>query len=287
MEGIKFLSLVVPAYKQEKTIRRDIVSLQKVLSKLQIRYEIIIVIDGMVDETYERVKKIKSKKIRVFLYRENKGKGYAVQYGMLRARGDVIGFIDAGMDINPTGVSMLLNHMIWYDADIIIGSKLHSVSRVFYPPVRKVFSWGYRTFTRMLFGFKVRDTQVGLKIFRRKVVFDVVPRLTVHNFAFDIEMLAVAYYLGYKKIYEAPVKLKLNPELSSVTNTNFWKIILFMIWDTLRVYYRLQIKNAYKKKPRIVINRKKKKKKKIVKKRVGTKVLSKKSRHIPVRRTVN
>jgi glycosyltransferase involved in cell wall biosynthesis len=226
MEGIKLLSLIVPAYKQEKTIRRDILSLQKALSKLQIKYEIIIVIDGMVDKTYERVKKIKSKKLRIYLYRENKGKGYAVQYGMLHAKGDVIGFIDAGMDINPTGILMLLNHLIWYDADVIIGSKLHSVSRVSYPPVRKVFSWGYRTFTRILFGFKVRDTQVGLKILRRKVVLDVIPRLTVHNFAFDIEMLAVAYYLGYKKIYEAPVKLKLNPELSSVTNSNFWKPIL-------------------------------------------------------------
>jgi glycosyltransferase involved in cell wall biosynthesis len=165
---------------------------------------------------------------------------------MLKAKGDVIGFIDAGMDIDPTGISMLLNHMIWYDADIIVGSKLHPVSQVEYPPFRKLLSWGYRTVTRTLFGLKVRDTQVGIKLYRREVVQKVFPKLLVKQFAFDVETLAVAYALGFTRIYDAPVKLKLGTG-SSISTKKYWKVVWNMMWDTLAVFYRIRIARYYQK----------------------------------------
>lgn len=241
-----FISIVVPAYNQENTIKENLRILSGALESINEPYEIIVVADGMDDKTFDRAKQIKSSKIRVLGYEKNRGKGYAVRHGMLKAKGNIIGFIDAGMDISSESISMLLNHMIWYNADIIVGSKLHPVSQVKYPFVRKVLSWGYRKFTHVLFGFKIRDTQVGLKLFKRKVVKDVFPRLLVKQFAFDVEMLAVAYDLGYKRIYEAPIKLSFNG-VSSITSGNFWKVILHMLWDTLAVFYRLKILRYYDK----------------------------------------
>ena len=203
--NIKLLSIVVPAYKQEKTILKDISNIVSSLNELKIRYELIVVIDGIIDGTYQKLSQIRSKNIKVIAYKKNEGKGHALRFGMLQAKGDIIGFIDAGMDINPVGFIMLLNHMHWYNAHVIVGSKLHPVSRVRYPMYRTVLSWGYRLLTWTLFGFRVKDTQVGLKFFKRKVVKDVFPRLLVKRFAFDIEMLAVAYSLGYTRIYEAPI----------------------------------------------------------------------------------
>ena len=246
MEKVNLLSIVVPVYKQEKTIVNNIESLDKVIADLNINYEIIVVVDGFLDKTHGKLKKIESRRLRVYGYKENQGKGHAVKHGILRAKGNIIGFVDAGMDIDPTGVSMLLNHMIWYDSDIIVGSKLHPVSQVNYPIFRKILSWGYRTFTHLLFGFKVRDTQVGIKFFRRKVVKDVFPKLLVKQFAFDVEILAVAYSLGYKRIYEAPVKIRFN-KISSINSKSFWKTILLMLWDTLAVFYRLKILHYYDK----------------------------------------
>ena len=162
---------------------------------------------------------------------------------MLHANGDVIGFMDAGMDIHPTGMNMLLNHMSWYNADIIVGSKLHPASKVDYPRYRTVLSWGYRTLTQALFGFKVRDTQVGLKFFKRKVVRKVLPKLLVKRYAFDIEMLAVAYAYGYTKIYEAPVKI--NFKQNVITSKELVKVISLMVWDTIAVFYRLRILRYY------------------------------------------
>lgn len=246
--NIKLLSLVLPVYKQEKTIVENIESLYKILSYLPYKYEIIVVVDGFLDKTYEKVKSQKSrfKNLRVLGDKKNKGKGYAVRLGMLKGKGDVIGFIDAGMDIDPASISLLLDLMSFHDADIVIGSKLHPESEVSYPLGRKILSWGYRTLTHLLFEFDVRDTQVGLKFFRKKVVKNVFPRLLVKQFAFDIEVLAIARARGFKKIYEGPIKLDLS-RVSSITSSSFWKIILHMLWDTLAVFYRLKILRYYDK----------------------------------------
>lgn len=247
MKESRLISLVVPAYKQEKTIVKDIENLIQVLSSLKCKYEILVVTDGFLDKTFEKAKTVKNKNVKVIGYEKNQGKGHAVKYGILKAKGDVIGFIDAGMDVDPSEISVVLDLMEWKDADIIVGSKLHPDSEVNYPSGRRILSWGYRALTYILFGFKVRDTQVGLKLFRKNVAKDIFPRIIVKKFAFDIEVLTVAYALGYEKIYEAPIKLDFKGA-SSITSTNFWKIIFWMLWDTAAVFYRLKILNYYKKK---------------------------------------
>lgn len=240
------LSLVIPAYRQQKTIAKELRTLRNSLEEIGIPFEIIVIVDGRVDKTYENARKLSSTKIRVFGYEKNRGKGHAVKYGVEKTKGDVVGFIDAGMDIDPAGIQMLLNHMLWYDADVIVGSKLHPVSQVKYPFYRKILSWGYRNFTHFLFGFKVRDTQVGLKVFKSKVAKDVFPRLLVKRFAFDVEMLALAHALGYKRIYEAPIKLNFRG-MSTIASSNLWKTVGLMLLDTFAIYYRIRILKYYRK----------------------------------------
>lgn len=244
--AVDLLSLVIPAYKQEKTIIRDIKSLDNILSEFPFRYEMLVVVDGFVDDTFNKVKKINNRNIRLLGYKENRGKGFAIKYGIEKAKGDVIGFIDAGMDLDPREISIMLNIMEWNKANIVIGSKLHPDSIVNYPFSRKILSWGYRTIIKILFNLNVKDTQVGLKIFERKVAKDVFPRILVKAFAFDVEVLAVAQMLGYSKIYEAPIKLKFKQ--GSVTSSNFWKISFWTLWDTLAVFYRMNVLNYYNKK---------------------------------------
>lgn len=252
--GIKLLSVVIPSYKQEKTIEKDVKKIQKALDALGCKYEIIVVMDGINGKIPNNWPSKKNSKIKILSYEKNQGKGHAVRFGMWHAKGNIIGFIDAGMDIHPSGLSMLLNHMQWYNADIIIGSKLHPVSKISYPLWRKILSRGYRLLTITLFGFKVRDTQVGIKFFKRNVIKDVLSRLLVKNFAFDVEILAVAYHLGHRRIFEAPVEINFKNNRSSITSKNFWKIIYSMLLDTLAVYYRLKIIKYYdlQRKPKII-----------------------------------
>ncbi len=238
------LSLIIPVYRQEKVIARNLRSILTELEKLGFPYELIAVIDGRVDRSMEEAKKVMSPHISVVGYETNHGKGYAVRFGMAKSHGDIIGFLDAGGDIKEEGLSMMLEHFRWYNADIIIGSKRHPASKVNYPWQRKILSWGYQIIVKILFGLNIRDSQVGLKLYRRQALEDVLPRLLVKEFAFDIEILAVAHRLGYTRIFEAPVELTFQGA-SSITSQSFWRVVCNVLWETLAVFYRLRILRYY------------------------------------------
>lgn len=238
------LSVIVPAYKQERTIRKDLVNIDTTLKNglpSDYDYEIICVVDGKLDNTDQEARKIKSPRVKIFTYTDNMGKGYAVRFGMSNAKGNLISFLDAGMDISPKGIMMLMAHMNWYNADIIVGSKRHPVSQVNYPLLRHILSVGYHLGVKILFGLDLRDTQSGIKIFKRAVVEKILPRLLVKTYAMDIEMLAVARHLGFKRIYEGPIEVHFDK-----TNSNIkWTTAVKMAWDGIAVFYRLNILHYY------------------------------------------
>lgn len=245
------LSLIIPVFKQERTIIKNLKMIKKVLDNIRYDYEIIVVIDGIVDKSFEKIKKSKLNKITCLAYQKNQGKSFAIRLGMNYSKGDYLMFIDSGMEIDPNGISMLIEHMEWYSADIIVGSKRHPASIINYPFHRKLLSLGYYFLVKLLFGVKIRDTQAGIKIFKKEVLQKIVTRLVEKRFAGDLEMLAVADVLGYKRIFEAPIKL--NYPAGAITFaaslSSIWNIFI----DTLAIFYRKNILNYYKKPHRKLI----------------------------------
>lgn len=248
-EKRKLVSIVIPAYKAEKFIKKNLEAVRDVLEQIRYPYEIICVEDGKTDKTFQQAQKVadKYKNVKVIGYLTNLGKGHAVRFGMAKAKGDIIGFVDAGIELDPNSLSMLLEHFEWYNADIIVGSKRHPASKVVYPWQRRVMSFGYQMIVRVLFGLKIKDTQVGMKFFRRPVLEKTLPRLLVKAFAFDIEMLSVANYLGFTRIYEAPInlKMKFTSSVSTIASKGFINTVYRMFWDTAAVFYRLRILKYY------------------------------------------
>jgi len=236
------LSVIVPAYNC-KTIVKDLSSIKLHLDILGKPYEIICVVDGRKtdkDNTYELAKKVAGPTVKIYSYKDNRGKGYAIRFGMARAKGGIIAFIDAGSDLNVKGLSLALEHMKWYGADIIIGSKRHKASKVSYPWQRKILSFIVQKATRLFFGLNVSDTQTGLKVFKREVLVKVLPRLVVKRWAFDLEILAAANRMGFKKIYESPIELNFN----NASNIGMSSIQNFAI-DYLAILYRTYILRYY------------------------------------------
>ena len=242
---MKKFSLIIPVYKQEKTIKKNIESVIEALSVLSIPFEIIPVIDGRLDNSEREIRKIPDKRVHMVGYQTNHGKGYAVRFGFAYATGDVIGFLDAGGDLKPFALPLMLTQFEFENADVVVGSKRHPGSKVAYPTYRKILSWVYQKFAKVLFGLDVTDTQVGMKIYKRKLLEDVLPRLLVKQFAFDIEILAVAYHLGYTRIFEAPVEIDLFSTKSSIRWSKMFQVIYNMVNDTLAVFYRLRILRYY------------------------------------------
>ena len=239
------LSIIVPAYRQGDTLVKNIRKITSVLEEVAPNaYEVIVVEDGKLDNSFELLEKANIPHVKLVGYGSNHGKGYAVRYGMARSTGDIIGFIDAGADLDPKGLKILLVHMEWYGADIIVGSKWHPVSRVKYPWWRKIISKGYGLYVKLLFGLDISDTQLGMKFFRREVLEKVLPRLLVKKYAMDIELLAVANRVGFTRIYEAPIELDWS-QIDSQISKNIYMSIWDMAWDTLAVFYRLKILHYY------------------------------------------
>jgi len=249
---IKLLSVIVPVYKKEKTIKKEITELADYLESLNYNFEILPVVDGTeLDKSLNSLEKIKDERIKPLGYIKNEGKGQAIRHGMKYAKGDVIAFIDSGKDLSYSGLGLALEHMKWYEADIIIGSKMHPASKVEYPLIRRFFMYGYLLGIKILFGFgiKIKDTQTGLKVFKKSVINKILDRMVVKRFCFDIEMLVVAHKLGFKKIYMSPVEL--DPEAlkgsSVVMSSKFFSDngIFKFITDTIAVWFRLNILGYY------------------------------------------
>lgn len=244
MENRPKLSIVIPAYKEEKSIYKTVDAILDAHDILDYDYEVIVVVDGSPDNTAAEARRHKSAKVKVYEYSKNHGKGYALKYGTQRASGDIITFVDAGGDFDPKQFDKCVKLMEIFDADFVIGSKRHPASKVNYPRLRRIYSWCYQKIIRVLFGLNVTDTQTGLKFLKRKVALDVMPRVLVKQYAFDLEMLVIAYQLGYRRIFEAPVEMKFNDVGSGAAN---FGAIKNMFIDTLAVFYRARILNYYRK----------------------------------------
>ncbi len=236
------LSIIIPAFKEEKNIYNTIDEILKSHDILDYSYEVIIIVDGSPDNTEKEALRHRSNRVKVYAYKNNHGKGYAIKYGVKKAKGDIITFTDAGGDFNPKQFDKCIKLMEIFDADFVIGSKRHPASKVDYPFVRRIYSYLYHKMIRILFGLNITDTQAGLKFMKKEVAKSVIPRALVKQYAFDLEMLVIAKQLGYGRIFEAPVELKFNNNNSGIKISTVWKMFI----DTLAIFYRAKIINYYK-----------------------------------------
>jgi glycosyltransferase involved in cell wall biosynthesis len=244
------LTIVVPVYNGGDEIVSNVETIRlAVVQRLpEEQVELIVVSDGSIDGTAERLLSRRGEQgIRVLHYDRNLGKGYAVKAGALAAHGEWIGLVDADLDLDPGSLPDYLATARRERLDLAIGSKRHPDSTVQYPRSRRIASWGYQQLNRLLFRLDVRDTQVGLKVFSRRVAEDVLPLLLVKRFAFDLELLAVAKALGYDRIRELPIRLDYRFSGSGVGSL----AVLGALWDTAAIFYRLRVLRTYERKRRL------------------------------------
>jgi len=243
------LSVIVPAYKEGRRIYRNLTRLVGELDKLNVAYEVIVVSDGNTDSTVSEARRFKSPAVKVFDYPMNIGKGFALSLGVSQSSGALVTFIDADMELDPANIKVFIDLMRDSECDAVIGSKRHPGSRVAYPAFRRFQSAIYQLFVRLLFNLDVRDTQTGLKLFRRQVLQEAVPLLAIKRFAFDLELLVVARFLGHTKICEAPITLEYQFE-STVNLAAAWNVL----WDTAAIFYRLRILRYYERRRQQLLN---------------------------------
>jgi glycosyltransferase involved in cell wall biosynthesis len=229
------ISVVVPAFQKESSIASDLWQLDKVLQKTNRLYEIVCVVNGSSDKTYEIAKKtsMRIKNLKVLNIEKSCGKGYAVRTGFKHCSGKVICFIDSGGKISPKVLPNMIS-LVLSGYDGVIGSKFLKTSRVNFSFHRSVYSRGFKLLVKFLFGLPYSDTQVGVKSFSRKLINIVLPKLKSDGYAFDVELLAVSKRYGFLKIVEVPVDINFKTGSSYSSNP---LSILNMIIDLLKIYF--------------------------------------------------
>ena len=237
------ISILIPAFNEEENIISTIKETVNVFKNLNKNYEIIIVDDGSIDDTYNKVVKnvnIYKDKVKIDRYPSNKGKGFAIKHGFDFITGDYILFLDADLDLHPSQIENFLKLIREDKADVVIGSKMNKDSIVSYPPTRKVLSIGYYFLIRLLFNLPVKDTQTGLKLFKYEALKIGLSKVVVKKYAFDLELLAILNKRNYK-IIEAPIYLKPTRKYGRIGIRDIFKIFI----DTIAIFYRLYIKRYY------------------------------------------
>lgn len=236
------VSVLMPAYNEGPRIRANVLAVDRMFRAMKRPYEIVVVDDGSGDWTVEEARAAAKgrRHIRVERHDLNQGKGWALKQAFRLCRGDWVVFLDSDLDIDPSQVELFFDIQAREDVDVVIGSKRHPQSRLKYPAKRRFVSAGYFFLVKLLFNLPLRDTQTGLKLFRREVLREVFPRVLVKRYAFDLELLVLAHHLGFR-IAEAPVIVEYRGKFGHIglrAVFNIW-------WDTMAVFYRLKLKRTY------------------------------------------
>lgn len=195
------LSVVIPAYNEERRLPSTLASVHEYLSKQGYQFEIIIVDDGSLDNTVSAVETFAQhhEGVRLLSYSPNQGKGHAVRVGALAANGDLI-LIDDADGSSPIGELSRLTDAIVNGADIAIGSRAKpDPNRVVNAlPYRKYIGNTFNLIVQSLLLPGIYDTQCGFKLLKQAVARDVFSVQNLNGFGFDVELLFIARMRGYK-----------------------------------------------------------------------------------------
>ncbi len=205
------LSVIIPAYNEEKRIIKTLESLNSYLSRQDYEYEIIVVNDGSKDNTFnvvnERIGEIKN--LRIINNKENRGKGFVVRQGMLECKGKYRLFMDADNSTSIDHVEKMWP-LLAEGNDIVIGSRdskdnpegKQEVPQSF---LKRFLGNAGNLMIQALAVPGIWDTQCGFKLFTQKAASDIFSRTIIDGWGFDIEALFIARIKKYK-IGVIPVK---------------------------------------------------------------------------------
>jgi len=233
------ISVIIPTRDEGEAILRCLNETIAVMDGAGFDYELIIVDDGSRDHTYEVAEEMARKigNMKVLKCDLNLGKGHAVKKGFSQASGSLVMYMDADLSIHPKQIPTFVSRV--KDADIVVGSKRHPQSEIRYPLHRRFLSKCFNLLVRAMFKLRVSDTQAGFKLFRREVLEEVLPRLLVKRYAFDVELLVNADKRGYRMV-EAPIIVR-----HGGRERMTFREIFHMAIDLLAIFYRLHFTETY------------------------------------------
>jgi len=235
MNNPKSISLIFPLYRDKYTVKKVIDKSLKILKKLKVKYEIIIVDDccpeksGLVALKYSK----RNPKIKVIFHKKNYGYGAAIRSGFKNSRYECVYAVDGdgefGIALND--LPRVLKKYISNDLVITYRYKKR------YKTSRIIISWVYNVMLRFLFNTNFKDISCGARLVNKKILKKV--KLTTNSPFIGAELVIKAKYLGYK-IDE--VGIHSFPSNFRAGSSIVFKNILITIRDIFILYYKIYIR---------------------------------------------
>jgi len=226
------LSIIIPAYNEEKKIEKDILLADKFLSEQSLSGEIIVVDDGSSDATFERANSTREKiqtSLTVLNNKDNFGKGYSVKRGILEAKGEYAAYCDAGATVPLSNLLIGLKMLADNECDIAHGSRmlLGSVIKISQEKDRKLTSSVIRFLATKFLGVPkhLTDTQCGFKIYKSEAAKKLFSELRTIGFMFEVENILRAEKYKYQ-IKEFPVEWSCDRDSRITLLKTPWKVLL-------------------------------------------------------------
>lgn len=245
--------VIVPVKNEAERIEKTRKQLSKFfkeyLVETKTKHHFVFIDDGSTDKTLEILNKGLNETTTVFRNKFEKGKGSALKTAYILANTvfelqdeDYIVFIDGDGQINPSEIKTFIKIMNLYDADVVVGNKRHPYSKISYTLLRRIVSESYNLIIRVLFHVNLRDTQAGLKIFKKYALDQVIEKISVKKYAFDLEMLVAFQELQMNvRVVDAPIFVDRQMNAGSITLSN----IIHTFLDTIKIYVN-KLKGFYK-----------------------------------------
>jgi len=234
------LSVVIPAFNEEKaivsTIKQSLKEKEKIEKNTEIKeVEIIIINDASTDSTEKLVQKFVPQ-VKLISHKENKGYGAAIKTGIKNSESDLIAFYDADATYPINKLNELALSLLSNNSDMIIGSRLEKGTKM---PFQRLIGNKMFVFLLNFFGSsQVKDTASGMRVLKRKISkqFDSLP----DNLSFTPAMTALAVHEKWK-IDFVPIHYSERKGESKLSSVKYGFNFLFSILEVIKLYNPLKL----------------------------------------------
>jgi len=230
------VSVLMPAFNVGEVIAENAARVAKAMIDYP-NLEIIICDDGSTDGTGRAATHAATdlEVVRLVHHERNLGKGAALRTAFNASTRSTVVFLDGDLDLPPEQLPAFLATFADRSVDALVGEKSVAMSESSFPTIRRMLSRIYSGVVALLFRLPVRETQTGLKVFRREAIEEVMPDLTINRFTFDIELLGRLVRRG-ATIEGAPVDLAPTAAATGLSIGTLFE----MARDTLLTWWRLR-----------------------------------------------
>lgn len=183
------LDIIIPLFNEEKRLKNlffEIHNFEKKVSKYNLNF--IFINDGSKDNTLKILNNHKKKNFKFISYKKNLGKGFAIKKGILASKNDWILTCDADLSVKLEQILTWKRNFFLNEKCAYFGSRNLKTSKVKAIFLRRSIGYLMRLILKIFLNIQIKDTQCGYKLYHKRYIKKIIPKLSINGFAHDLEI---------------------------------------------------------------------------------------------------